>query len=134
MSLRPLAAVSLLLWLAACAAPGQPAAPERVGRFMGLVARCGCSDIAPDRMAAEYPRAVAGRYTPSEIERMKGFVQLGGVENYSNQLSICAEVCAQACAVNAVVLPLGGRPVGDGVACAVTERGLHLTTGWDDTE
>lgn len=134
MVFRPLVIPVVLLSLAACVGPDRPASPERLGRFMGLVARCGCSDVTPSRMAAEYPRVVAGRYSPAEIERMKGFVQLGVAENYSNQLPICAEVCSQTCAVNAVVTPLEGRRVGDGSACALTEGGLNLTTGWDDTE
>ncbi|MGE5476265.1 MAG: hypothetical protein ACM3Q1_06395 [Bacteroidales bacterium] len=134
MIVRPLIASLLLLTLAACAVPDRPASPERLGRFMGLVARCNCSDIGPARMAAEYRRAVAGRYSPAEIERMQGFVQLGGAENYSNQVPICAEVCSQTCAVNAVVMPLGGRPVGDGATCFPSEGGLALTTGWTDTD
>lgn len=127
-------ALILPFLLGACVAPDQPASPERLGRFMGLVAQCGCSDISPDRMMAEYGRAVAGRYSAAELRRMKGFVELGASERFTNQIPICAEACAQTCQVNAVVKPLGGRAVGDGATCALTEFGLHSTTGWTDTE
>ncbi|HTH17024.1 MAG TPA: hypothetical protein VL974_10255 [Magnetospirillum sp.] len=125
--------LAFLLVLSACTAPDRPASPERLGRFMGLVAHCGCSDVSLDRMMAEYPRAVSA-YSAGDINRIRGFIEVGGRENFSNQVPICAEVCSQTCAVNAVVLPLGGRPLGNGAPCALTEGGLHLTEGWSDTE
>ncbi|MGE5517033.1 MAG: hypothetical protein ACM31D_14580 [Bacteroidota bacterium] len=134
MSVRSIAVLPLILALAGCAAADTPASPERLGRFMGLVAQCGCSNVSLDRMLADYPRVVASRHSPSEPDRLHGFIEVGGTENFSNQVPICAEVCSQTCAVNAVVLPLGGRPVGDGSACALTERGLNLTPGWTDSE
>lgn len=134
MSVRSVAVLPLILALAGCAAADTPASPERLGRFIGLVAQCGCSDVSLDRMLAEYPHALAGRYSPSEIGHLRGFIQVGGTENFSNQVPICAEVCSQTCAVNAVVLPLGGRSVGDGSACMLTERGLNLTPGWTDSD
>lgn len=123
--------VLLTLALAGCVLPppDQPAHPTRMGRFLGLVANCGCSDITPDRMLAEYPRAIAGRYSEAEIKSMRGYVDLGASERYDNQLEICKEACSQTCMVNAVVAPLGGR-VNPGVAaCLVSERHLHLTPG-----
>lgn len=62
MKLRSLVAILVLTALGACALPppDQPAHPIRMGRFLGLVARCGCSDISGARMLADYPRAVAG--------------------------------------------------------------------------
>ena len=63
---------------------------------------------------------------------MRGYVDLALGENFDNQLEICGEVCAQDCMVNAVVLPLGGLPRGDGTACPVSERDLHLTQGRQD--
>lgn len=127
-------ALGILVLVAACTAPDQPASPERLGRFMGLVAQCGCSDLTADRMMAEYGRALAGRYSESELRRMKGFIELGATERFTNQIPICAEVCSQTCQVNAVVKPLGGRLSGDGSTCALGEGDLHLTTGWTDTE
>jgi hypothetical protein len=60
--MRTLAALCLLL-LAGCALPppDQPAHFSRMGRFLGLVANCGCTDVAPDRMAAEYRKAAAAK-------------------------------------------------------------------------
>lgn len=117
--------------LASCTLPSadQPAAPNRMGRFMGLVANCGCSDISRSRMLAEYPRAVAGLYSDADIKAMHGYVDLAITEKFDNQIIICASACAQTCMVNAVAKPLGGRPVGDGRSCLVNERDLHLTEG-----
>jgi len=117
--------------LSACALPppDQPASPNRMGRFMGLVANCGCSDITRSRMLAEYPRAVAGAYSSADIARMKGYVDLGAHEKWDNQTLICAEVCVQTCMVNAIAKPLGGRLRGNGATCLVSERNLHLTEG-----
>ncbi|MBC7907182.1 MAG: hypothetical protein H7Y60_10610 [Rhodospirillaceae bacterium] len=109
--------------------PDQPASPNRTGRFLGLVASCGCSDITPQRMLAEYPLAVAGLYFQAEIRNMHGYVDVGAHENYDNQIEICAGVCSQTCMVNAVAKPLGGRLRGDGATCLVNERDLHLGTG-----
>lgn len=128
---RALSALLLALALAACALPAadQPAAPNRIGRFMGLIANCGCSDIGRDRMLAEYPRSVAGRYSDAEIKAMHGYVDVGAYETWDNQVLICREACSQTCMVNTIVQPLGGRLSGDGTTCAVTERDLHLTEG-----
>ncbi|MBC7907183.1 MAG: hypothetical protein H7Y60_10615 [Rhodospirillaceae bacterium] len=126
--------LSAAFFVTACTAPDQPASPERLGRFMGLVAQCGCSDVTPNRMLAEYGRAVAGRYSEAELRRMKGFVELGATERFNNQIPICAEICSQTCQVNAVVKPLGGKVRGNGATCPLTERDLNLTTGWTDTE
>ncbi|HLO76045.1 MAG TPA: hypothetical protein VK196_06270 [Magnetospirillum sp.] len=134
MPLRPVAAALMLLLVAACATGDRPASPERLGRFIGLVGRCGCSDVTADRLLADYPRALGDRYSAADIQRMRGFVDLGAGENFSNQVTICAEICSQTCAVNAVTVPLGGRPSGNGATCALTEGRLNLTTGWDDTE
>lgn len=109
--------------------PDQPAAPNRMGRFLGLVANCSCSDITPQRMLAEYPRAVSGLYSEADIKAMHGYVDLGATERYDNQIEICASACAQTCMVNAVAKPLGGRLRGDGATCLVNERDLHLSTG-----
>lgn len=127
--------LGILVLLTACApSPDRPASPERLGRFMGLVAQCGCSDVTPSRMMAEYGRAVAGRYSEADLRRMKAFVELGATERFTNQIPICAEVCGQTCQVNAVVKPLGGRLLGDDSTCSVGDRDLHLTTGWTDTD
>ncbi|MCR6630604.1 MAG: hypothetical protein NVV74_11445 [Magnetospirillum sp.] len=135
MGRRPLAAVLLSsLLLTACATADQPATPERLGRFMGLVAQCGCSDIPLERMLADYPRALGDRYSPADVARMRGFIETGGTENFSNQIPICADACSQTCLVNAVVQPLGGRTRGDGQACTPTERRLNLTPGWQDMD
>lgn len=126
------AALVLAFSLAGCSLlppPDQPASPNRIGRFMGLIANCGCSDISTDRMLVEYPRAVAGRYSPAEIKAMHGYIDVGAAEKYDNQLVICREACAQTCMVNSVAKPLGGRLSGDGGTCPITERDLHLTEG-----
>ncbi|MGE5476266.1 MAG: hypothetical protein ACM3Q1_06400 [Bacteroidales bacterium] len=107
----------------------QPAAPNRMGRFVGLIGNCGCSDISPDRILAEYPRALAGIYSDADIKSMHGYVDVGASERYDNQLVICRSACSQTCMVNSVVKPLGGQLSGDGATCPVTERGLHLTEG-----
>lgn len=129
---RLIAAFAMLLTVASCALlppPDQPAAPNRMGRFMGLIANCGCSDISVDRMLAEYPRAVAGRYTDAQVKSMHGYVDVGGYERYDNQIVICRAACSQTCMVNSVAAPLGGKLSGDGSTCPVTERDLHLTEG-----
>jgi hypothetical protein len=126
--LRPLV---LALALASCSLPAadQPAAPNRMGRFVGLIANCRCSDIGPDRILAEYPRAVAGRYSQADVKAMHGYVDVGAYEKFDNQIVICREACSQTCMVNSVVAPLGGKLSGDGRSCPVTERDLHLTEG-----
>ncbi len=107
--------------------PDGPPHPSRMGRFLGLVSRCGCADITASRMLAEFPQAVAGRYTPSELATMRGYVADGLYENYDNQIEICAEACGQRCAVETVARALD---VGTGVAtCPITEGGLHTTFG-----
>ena len=120
----------LLLVLTACALPppDQPAYFARMGRFMGLVANCGCSDIGPDRMVAQYSQALGGRYSAEDMRKMEGYVKLGATEAWSNMTQVCAEVCGQRCMVQAVVEPLGGRGTGE-AACLVSERDLHLTDG-----
>lgn len=118
------------LLLAGCAYPSaeDPAYFSRMGRFAGLVAGCGCSDISVERMKAEYPKVLGGRYSEAEVKAMKGYVDLGASEKWQNNIQVCAEVCSQRCMVQAVVEPLGGR--GTGVApCLVNERDLHLTDG-----
>ena len=120
----------IVLLLAGCAYPSadEPAYFSRMGRFVGLVAGCGCSDISVERMKAEYPKALGGRYSEAEVKAMKGYVEIGASEKWQNSLQVCAEVCGQRCMVQAVVEPLGGR--GTGVAsCLVSERDLHLTDG-----
>lgn len=135
MAVRPLAAAILLLSVSACSLPppDQPAAPNRMGRFMGLIANCGCSDISPERMLADYPRAVAGRYGDADIKAMHGYVDVGAYEKFDNQVVICRAACSQTCMVNSVAAPLGGRLSGDGRSCPVTERDLHLTEGIHDS-
>ena len=129
--MTPLRIVTLALVVTSCSfpAPDQPAAPNRIGRFIGLIANCGCSDVTRERMLAEYPRAVSGTYSPDDFRRMHGFVDLGAWETWDNQIVICREACGQTCMVNAIVQPLGGRLSGDGRSCPVTERDLHLTMG-----
>lgn len=121
----------LIVPLAACVLPpaDQPAHFTRMGRFAGLIAKCGCSDITPSRMLAEYERALAGLYSAEELRRMRGHVEAGATENFDNQYEICAEACSQTCMVNAVAAPLGGRTFPGIAACTVTERDLHLTLG-----
>jgi hypothetical protein len=120
--------LAVLLALGGCALPppDQPAYYSRMGRFLGLVASCRCSDITPERMITEYPKALGGRYTDAEIKAMKGYVELGTTERWDNQASICADACMQPCMVNAVAAPLGGRTVPGVPACPVSERNLHL--------
>ncbi|MGE5503107.1 MAG: hypothetical protein ACM31L_01670 [Actinomycetota bacterium] len=108
--------------------PDQPAHPSRIGRFIGLVSRCGCSDISKTRMAAEWPKVVQGRYTPEQIQQMRGYVNAALDENFDNQIEICAEACSQKCMVESVAQPLEGRSTGV-AACPITERDLHLTFG-----
>ncbi|OAN55701.1 hypothetical protein A6A05_08065 [Magnetospirillum moscoviense] len=110
-------------------APDQPAWHGRMGRFIGLVAQCNCSDITPDRAVADYVQALGGRYSAAEVAAMKGYVADGAFERYDNQIEICKEVCGQACMVNSVAQPMGGRTIPGVAACPVTERDLHLTPG-----
>lgn len=138
MKARSLMTVVVLVALGGCALPppDRPAHPVRMGRFLGLVARCGCSDIDGARMLTDYPRAAAGHYDADQIRAMHGYVDAALAENFDNQIEICAEVCTQSCMVNAVVQPLGGRTIADAPACLVSERDLHLTPGrfggdWD---
>lgn len=127
--MRHVAAALALCLLAACVPPpDQPAYYTRMGRFLGLVANCGCSDIPADRMIAEYRKAVSGRYPDREISAMKGYVQLAAEEKWENQAEVCAEACSQRCMVQSVAEPLGGRGTGE-KACLVSERDLHLTDG-----
>ncbi len=109
-------------------ASDKPAWYGRMGRFLGLVANCGCSDVSPDRMVADYVKVLGGRYSEEEVRAMRGYVELAARERWDNRLDICAEVCSQTCMVQAVVEPLGGRDTGD-AACFVSERDLHLTDG-----
>lgn len=125
----PILALAAALSSCTLPPPDQPASPNRMGRFLGLVASCGCSDITPQRMLAEYPRAVTGLYSQADIKKMHGYVDLGAYENFDNQIEICAGACSQTCMVNAVAKPLGGRLRGDGATCLVNERDLHLGTG-----
>ena len=120
--------VALVMALGGCSLPppDQPAYYARMGRFLGLVADCGCSNIAPERMIADYPKALGGHYSPAEIKAMKGYVEMGATERWDNQGSICADACMQPCMVNAVAQPLGGRTVPGVPACLVSERNLHL--------
>jgi hypothetical protein len=123
-------ALFVLLSLAGCILPppDQPAHYIRMGRFLGLVANCGCSDITPERMLAEYRVALGGRYPDAEVTAMRGYVDLAATEQWQNRTLVCAEICSQKCMVQAVVEPLGGRGTG-GPACLVSERDLHLTDG-----
>jgi hypothetical protein len=123
------AAAALICLLCACVPPpDQPAYHARMGRFMGLIANCGCSDITPDRMVAEYRKALGERYPASAVAAMEGYVKLGATEIWDNMTQVCAEVCAQRCMVQAVVEPLGGHGMGE-KPCLVSERDLHLTDG-----
>ncbi|MGE4279833.1 MAG: hypothetical protein AB7G62_09625 [Magnetospirillum sp.] len=135
--MRRLMALGVVAFLAGCALPppDQPASVNRMGRFLGLVSHCGCSDIDADRMLAEYPKAVA-HYSTADIKAMKGYVDVGLSENFDNQIEICTEACSQSCMVNAVAQPLGGKTIPGTAACLVNERDLHLTEGrmsgdWD---
>lgn len=126
---RHLATALALCLLAGCVAPpDQPAYYARMGRFMGLVANCRCSDIPPERMMAEYRKALGGRYSDAEAKAMGGYVELGATERWENQPQVCAEICSQRCMVQAVVEPLGGKGTGE-APCLVSERDLHLTEG-----
>ena len=122
--------LSLPVILAGCATPppDQPAYFSRMGRFMGLVANCGCSDISVDRMRSDYAKALGGRYSDADIKAMKGYVDQAAAERWDNMPTVCAEVCSQRCMVQAVVEPLGGHGTGE-AACLVSERDLHLTDG-----
>jgi hypothetical protein len=100
-----------------------------MGRFIGLVGLCGCSDLGPDQVLDRYAKALGGHYSEAEAKAMRGYVDLGAGEKFDNQLEICAEVCGQSCMVNAVAGPMGGRTVKGGDACLVSERDLHLTVG-----
>jgi hypothetical protein len=127
--LSPIPVLLLPLLLSSCLPPpDQPAWYGRMGRFLGLVANCGCSDISPDKMIAEYTKALGGRYTPDETRAMRGYVMLAATERWDNRVEVCGEVCAQRCMVQTVVEPLGGRGVG-AAPCPVTEIDLHLTDG-----
>ena len=126
--MKLVATMVLLCLLGACVPPDQPAHYIRMGRFMGLISSCGCSDIAPDKMLAEYPKALGGHYPAAEVTAMKGYVDLGIGEKWENQTQVCAEVCGQICMVQAVAKPLGGRDTGV-QPCLVNERDLHLTDG-----
>ncbi len=123
-------ALLVLLSLAGCVLPppDQPAYYSRMGRFLGLVANCGCSDITPQRMVAEYRTALGGRYSESEATAMRGYVDLAAYEQWQNRIVVCSDICGQRCMVQAVVEPMGGRGTG-GPACLVSERDLHLTDG-----
>jgi len=117
-----------VLLLAACALPpsDEPAHFNRMARFMGLVAHCGCSDISTERMLLDYPKVVQGHYPEKEISSMRAYVELAVAERQDNLAVICAEVCSQRCMVQSVVEPLGGRRVSE-TACLVSDRDLHLT-------
>lgn len=122
--------LALLLALTACALPppDQPAHFARMGRFMGLIANCGCSNISEEQMIGRFAEALGGRYSADDIRKMEGYVKLGAGERWDNRVQICTEVCSQHCMVQSVVEPLGGQ--GTGVAaCLVNERDLHLTDG-----
>ncbi len=125
-SVRLVWIISLVV-LGGCALPpaDQPAYYSRMGRFVGLVANCGCSDISVERISADYPLALGGRYAAAEVVAMKGYVELGATERWSNHIAICAEICSQRCMVQAVVEPLKGKGNGE-AACLVSERDLHL--------
>ncbi len=129
MAMRFLAPLLLALFVAGCSVlppADQPASPNRMGRFLGLVASCGCSDITPARMISDYPRALGDRYSAEEIKAMRAYVQLGAAEHAVNQSSICGDVCTARCMVNSVAAPLGGS-VSPGIAsCLVNERDLHM--------
>lgn len=120
----------LALFLVAACAPlaDQKPDPSRMGRFLGLLANCGCAGITPERMVADYPLAVRDRYSETEIRAMRGSVELGTEEHWMNQYSICADACSTPCMVNAVAIPMGGRVVPGVAACPVTDFNLHLSS------
>ncbi len=130
--MRPRFFLLLCLFAGACSLippPDQPASVPRLGRFIGLVARCECSNISTSRILAEFPRAVSQHYSAAQIDALRGYVELGATERFDNQIVICAEACSQTCMVNAIAGPLGGALQGNGAACLVSERDLHLTMG-----
>jgi hypothetical protein len=118
-----------LLALGGCFLPpaDQPADAARFGRFVGLVARCGCTDLGVERTAQGLDRLLAGR-TDAEARTARSYFRLGAEENWDNMIEICGEVCGQSCMVAAVAAPLGGHGP-EIAACPVTERDLHLTEG-----
>lgn len=126
---RPLILVVPLLALGSCflPPPDQPADAGRFGRFVGLVARCGCTDLGVERAAQGLDRLLADR-TDSEARTARSYFRLGAEENWDNMVEICGEVCGQRCMVATVAEPLGGHGP-DVVPCPVTERDLHLTDG-----
>jgi hypothetical protein len=130
MARRSLIIATLLL--AGCALPpaDQPASPNRMGRFLGLVSNCGCSDVSESRMLAEYSQAVAGRYSDAEIKAMHGYVDMALSEHFDNQIEICKQACSQSCMVNDVAGRLGGRTIAGAGSCLPSERDLHLTEGY----
>ncbi len=130
MKARVVLFLGVALVLAGCGSftrPDAPAHPSRMGRFLGLVSSCGCAKISPSRMQAEFPKAVQGRYSPADIEAMRGWVAFGLTEHYDNGTEICAEACSQHCAVESVAKALGAGT--GGAACPITEGNLKLTPG-----
>ena len=97
-----------------------------MGRFLGLVVTCECSDITAEQMLTDYPKAVAGHYSDAEIASMKGFVKLGLSERWNNQMQICGDICDKTCMVNSVALPLGGRTTPGVAPCLPSERDIHI--------
>ena len=116
----------LILAIGAAEAAEQPASVNSIGRFLGLVASCGCSDVSPERMVADYAHVLGSNYSAAEIKAMKGYVELGADEHWDNQASICAGVCIRRCMVNAAVAPLGGRTTPGVDACPISERDMDL--------
>lgn len=109
--------------------PDEPAYYSRMARFIGLVSRCGCSDLTADQVLDNYAKALGKQYPPQQVDQMRGYIDVALSEHYNNQMEICLEVCSQKCMVNAVAGPLGGKTIPDVQACAITERNLHLTPG-----
>lgn len=125
----PLLALAVaVMALGGCTSPDEPAYFSRMGRFMGLVANCGCSDIPPAKMVSDYRKAVEGRYSEKDIVAMKGYVEAASTENWDNEPQVCAEICSQRCMVTAVAEPLGGKGTGE-PACLVNERDLRTPAG-----
>ena len=118
--------VFLVLAVGTAEATDQPAPINRIGRFLGLVASCGCSDISPERMIADYAQVLGNNYSAAEVKAMKGYVELGADEHWDNQASICAGVCIRRCMVNAAVAPLGGRLSPGIESCPISERDMDL--------